>query len=224
MKTNAMKRTTLCGLGVALLFAAPALADGTTQYTDRTTFENALDTIILDDYEAEGYRHGDIIDTQDTDTHSNAHMSGILGETDYFTTGWDNMNKVIFRVPDRHYCAGCNGSFELSFTTTSVGSASGVYGVGLDIEAISFSDPYHVFVTFGDDSTLDVALHWEPGSYFWGITSKLDIKSIHIGLVNGGSTTEGYFEMDNLTIGNVPAPGVLVMLGIAGLAHRRRRR
>ena len=214
------KTTTVCGLGAALIFAVPALADGTNQYTDRASFESHLGTIILDDFEAEGYLHGDVSDGDNLDIHTNAHMSGILGETDYFTTGFNNWNFIVARAPGHRYCAGCNGSFRWSFTTTSVGSDSGVYGVGFDI--FSNSLPYHAFVTFGDDSTLDVAL--PVGNSFWAITSKLDIKSIHLGLANGGSTTGGYIEIDNLTIGNVPAPGVFVMLGMAGLAHRRRRR
>lgn len=217
-----MRKTTVCGLGAALLFAIPALASGTTQYTDRTSFESALGTIVLDDFEAEGYLHGDISDSTFLDHHSNLHMSAILGETDYFTTGFDNWNLIVGNKGQNHtYCAGCNGSYELGFTTTSVGSASGVFGVGFDILNNNFP-LYHAFVTFSDDSTLDVELPDQDS--FWGITSSLDIRSIHLGLANGGSTTGGNFVIDNLTIGNVPAPGVLVMLGVAGLASRRRRR
>ncbi len=212
-----MRETTVCGLGAALLFAMPALADGTNQYNDRATFEAALGTIILDDYSAAGYLAGDVVDDVTFDAHSNAHMSAVLGETDYFNTGFGDWNLILSSGQAR-YCAGCNGSYELSFTTTSVGTASGVYGAGLDILT---NTNYHAFVTFGDNSTLDVVL---PTSGFWGITSKLDVTSIHIGLAGGGSTTGGYMEMDNLTIGNVPAPGVLVMLGLGGFAYRRRRR
>ena len=71
-----MRKTTVCGLGAALLFAVPALADETTQYTDRATFESALGTIVLDDFEAEAYLHGDVIDGDTVDVHTNAHMSG----------------------------------------------------------------------------------------------------------------------------------------------------
>ncbi len=194
----------------------PVLAEGTTQYSDRATFEAALGTIILDDYTAADYLHGDVSDGGTLDIHSNAHMSGVLGETDYVSTGFNNWNFVLSSGTNR-YCAGCNGSYRLSFTTTSVGTASGVYGAGLDI----LSSTYFAFVTFGDGSTLDVAL---PSSGFWGITSNLDITSIHMGNSGGGSTTSGYMEMTNLTIGDVPAPGVLAMLGVAGFARRRRRR
>ena len=218
-----MRKTTVCGLGAALLFAIPALASGTTQYTDRTSFESALGTIVLDDFEAEGYLHGDILDFTYLDQHSNAHMSGILGETEYFTTGFNSWNFIFGpEGGNKAYCAGCNGSFRLIFTSTSVGTASGVYGAGFDVLSNSPALPYHAFITFGDNTTLDVAL--PSGASFFGITSKLDIQSIHLGLAGGGFTTSGSFLMDNLTIGNIPAPGVLVLLGLAGFASRRRRR
>lgn len=221
-RRRTMKRTTLFGVGGALLFAAPALAGGTTQYNDRATFESQLGTIILDDFQAEGYLHGDLVDEDFIDIHTNAHMSGILGETDYFTTGFDNANIITPFQGDHAYCAGCNGSFELGFTTTSVSSTNGVFGAGFDIEFNQADLPYHAFVTFGDFSTLDVAL--PAGVSFWAITSSLDIRSIHLGLADGGFTQDGGFVIDNLTIGNVPAPGVLGLLGVAGLAARRRRR
>ena len=218
-----MKKTTVCGLGAALLFAVPALADGTTTYTDRATFESALGTIVLDDFEHPDYLHGDVIDDDLVDIHTNAHMSGILGETEYFTTGFNNWNFIFGpEGGNKIYCAGCNGSFRLIFTSTSVGTASGVYGAGFDVLTNSSAVPYHAFITFGDNTTLDVAL--PVGASFFGITSKLDIQSIHLGLAGGGFTTSGSFLMDNLTIGNIPAPGVLVLLGLAGFASRRRRR
>ena len=98
-----------------------------------------------------------------------------------------------------------------------------MFGAGFDVEVNSSALPYHAFVTFGDNSTFDVAL--PAGASFWAITSSLDIQSIHLGLANGGTTQQGSFRMDNLTIGNVvPAPGVLALLGVAGFAYRRRRR
>ena len=122
------------------------------------------------------------------------------------------------------YCAGCNGSFRLTFTSTSVGTASGVFGVGMDIISNSPStSPYTAFVTFGDNSTQDFLL---PGDgTFWGITDSTLIKSIHIALSNNG-TQGGYFVIDNLTIGASavpePASGVLVLAGIAGWVLKRK--
>jgi hypothetical protein len=153
---------------------------------------------------------------------NDATMSAVLGETDYTSTGFPNHNLV----PNGYYCAGCNGSFQLGFTTTSVGDASGVFGVGIDILSNSQSLPYHAFVTFGDASTIDYLL---PGAgTFWGINSPLNIASIDFGLINGGTTVSGSFAIDNLTIGSaaVPAPATLALfgLGLAGLGWSRRKK
>ncbi|MGI9014158.1 MAG: hypothetical protein ACR2GY_07910 [Phycisphaerales bacterium] len=199
-------------VALAAITAAPAFAGGT-QYNNRATFEAQLGTFITDGYDSPPYGAGFQI-------YNNATMSAFLGETDYFTTGFNNLN---IKQSNGTYCAGCNGSFRLSFTTTSVGNATGVFGAGVDILANSSSLPYHAFITFGDNTTLNVAL--PVGASFFGITSNDLITSIHFGLANGGSTTAGSFVIDNLTIGDaVPAPGVLALFGAAGVISRRRRR
>jgi len=184
-------------------FTIPAMGGGTTQYNDRATFESQLGTFIVDGINDKAYQHGDSFDGDTIDIHTNAQMSSIIGETDYFTTFFTNHNIIFNSANDPRYCAGCNGSFELSFTTTSVGSVSGVFGAGFDIETNSAALPYHAFITFGDSSTLDVPI--PPGVSFWGITSNLDIQSIHFGLENGGSTAEGSFAIDDITIGDSAA-------------------
>ena len=191
-------------------------------YSDRASFEATLDTIITDDYSAAGYTAGDIVNTPTFDIHSDSNMSSILGETDYTTTGHLNTNLIIRQATDPRYCAGCNGSFNLGFTTTSVGDASGVYGVGFDIFQ---SSGYDAFATFSDGSTMNFDLG--TGDSFFGLTQDIGITSIHLGLANGGTTTDGYLEMDNLTIGNaVPEPATLALfgLGLAGLGFARKKK
>jgi MYXO-CTERM domain-containing protein len=149
-------------------------------------------------------------------------MSSVLGETDYQTTGFSNLNIIFNQASDARYCAGCNGSFRLTFTSTSVGTASGVYGAGFDIEHNSATD-YFAFITYGDNTTDNINL--PANASFFGVTSDVAVKSIHIGLTNGGSTTGGSISIDDLTIGSaVPAPGALALLAAAGFASRRRRR
>lgn len=149
-------------------------------------------------------------------------MSAVLGETNYQSTGFNNNNLVF----SQFYCAGCNGSFKLDFTSTSLSTTSGVFGVALDILGNSFL-PYTAFITFGDNTTSNIAL---AGVSFFGITSQSSIKTIDFGLPNGGTTTQGSFVIDNLTIANsatnVPESttilGSLTALGFGTLFKKRR--
>jgi len=120
----------LAALGVP---GIPAQAATLSFYTDRATFEAALVAMVTDHYDSPPYPAVWAI-------HSDAAFSAFLGETDYHSTGFENTN---MRQDSGNYCAGCNGSFLLSFQTTSVTqSGAGVYGVGLDILANSSSLPY----------------------------------------------------------------------------------
>ena len=215
---------------LALALGVFGQANATTVFADRATFEGMLDTFIADPYSTAGYAAGDNTDTANLDVHTNAHMSAVIGETDYRTTGHPETNVIVNQPGDPEYCAGCNGSFELGFTTTSLGSASGIFGVGFDFWNIG-NPQYHAFVTFGDDTTTDYVLpiignEGNPAG-FWGITSDSLIKTIHLGLANGGTTTSGHLGIDNLTIGSsvVPEPTTLLLLGLglAGLGFARRR-
>lgn len=198
-------------------------ASAATTFSDRTLFEPTLNTSVTDDYSNAGY--GTPLSIL-----SDANMSAVLGETTYSSTGFTNHNLIADHGLNNTYCAGCNGSFNLGFASTSVGTSDGVYGVGFDYN--NGSNPtYTAFVTFGDGSTENYALPTTSNSFF-GITSDLLIASMHLGLINGGVSTSGYFYMDNLTIGSVsavPLPAGLPLYG-AGIAllglvgwHRKRK-
>lgn len=206
-------------LGIALAVGATSVSAATVIYNDRATFEAALGDYLVDDFNAAEYGVGDISNGDPLDIHSNAHMSGVLGETDFTSTGFNNWNFILRHADgDSDYCAGCNGSFQFDFGTTSYGDADGVYGAGYDIEA---STQYYAYITYGDNTTENVNL---AGRTFFGVTSDLSVKSIHTGLIDGGSTTSGYIELDNLTIGRVPEPAMLSLLALGGLSLLRRRR
>ena len=181
-----------------------------TVYADRPAFEATLGKSVVDDYENSGY----------TNAQDDLTMSAVVGETDYVATAWTDGDYVgpagdsSGLTASNIYCAGCNGSFRLSFTTSSVGSADGVYGVGF--EFFNSIEPYHAFVTFGDGSTQDIVMDTATTASmaFFGITSPDLIRSIHFGLEDGGATSIGYFGIDNLTLGSpVPLPAALYLFG-----------
>ena len=201
----------------------------TITYTDRATFEGTLGASVIDDYSSSGYNPNNDVNIPDVLT--NAQMNAVLGETDYSTTGFANNNIIIRQDLDPQYCAGCNGSYLLGFTTTSVGNSSGVFGAGFEFANIIPANLYHAFVTFGDSSTADFALPLAADTdvltAFFGITSDLLISTMHLGLANGGTTQGLYFVMDNLTVGAIiPEPSTLTLLAtgllIIGRATRRK--
>jgi hypothetical protein len=218
-------------VSLSLVFVARTAQAATVTYNALAGYQASTGTTVLDTYDV-GYDHGDVVDQPLNDVHTDAHMSGVLGETDYKATGNPNVNIVESQGTNANYCAGCNGSFELIFTSTSVGPASGVFGVGLNFENFIPTVLYHAFVTFGNGTTADFALPFNADlTAFWGITSDLAINKIDFGLPNGGATNNGGFLIDDLRISAaptaaVPEPTSIVLLGsgVATLLIRRRRR
>lgn len=174
---------------LALTVAAPAEAATPTYYDSEAAFLADITKSVTDPYSNPGYGF----------IQNNAVMSAVLGETDYKSTGFDNLNIVSGGV----YCAGCNGSFELSFQTTSVGTAEGVNGVGAKIQFNDPGQPYFAYITFADDTMANIQLP-SAGSY-WGVSSPERIRSIHFGLTMGGVTQGGSFGIDDLTVGDMMA-------------------
>jgi hypothetical protein len=210
------------------LIAASEASANTVFYSDRNLFDAAIGASITDNYESPGYA-GPNGFLQLTD----AKMDKVFGETRYTTTGFLNTNIIddkIFGFNGSHaYCAGCNGSFTLDFTHTTIGNHKGVYGVGFDF--VNNGPPYNAFITFGDKSSVDelLPIEFQPNTGFFGVASTSLIASIALGLPDGGATQSGFFAEDNLTIGTsltaVPLPSTLILfsIGVAGLGFCSRR-
>lgn len=210
-----------------LLSAALATsANASTLYGDgeRSIFEATLSASVTDTYSNPGYAY----------SQSDAAMSAVLGLTGYQATGHLNVNYVY---NGGYYCAGCNGSFLLSFTSPALGG-SGTYGVGFDYANVPtltedpVGQPYVAFVTFGDNTSAEFNLlsdadYIYPLPHFFGITASQKITSIHLGLPGGATTKNGGFSIDNLTVAVVPEPEAYAMLlaglGLLGLIARRRK-
>jgi MYXO-CTERM domain-containing protein len=171
---------------VIMTTASEAEAATPTYYNSLPAFQADITTTVTDDYQNPAYVF----------IQSNAVMSAVLGQTDYFTTGFGELNIVSGGV----YCAGCNGSFELSFQTTTVGNAAGVHGVGMNIQFNDPGTPYFAYITFADGTTANIQL---PGAgSFWGVSAPERVERIHFGLSMGGTTQGGSFGIDNLVIGS----------------------
>jgi hypothetical protein len=231
----------ICKKQLSLLFSVLPLcafvsqANATTIYQTRGAFLSSLTNVIVDDYENPNYKF----------QQTNAEMGAVLGQTKYTSTGQDNVAVVGPELSGHYYCAGCNGSYLMDFQHTSISTNNTVYGVGFDYWADasmygSLSDLYrvHAFVTFGDGSQQDILLNEGPWndfvtSDFLGITSDLGIRSIAVGLANGGASKLVYAAQDNLAIGQkfvtgdseIPEPSSIAVIGLAaaGLSFARRR-
>jgi hypothetical protein len=191
---------------IAIFTLASAPSKAFTIFLDREDFLAELDEVVVDDYSDPGYK----VDSFSID---DAAMSAVIGETQYTSTSFPDFNLVFGET----YCTGCNGSFNLDFTSTSVrpdgrmfaGTSSlGVYGAGFEIVYHEILDddgqpPYEekplvAFVDFfaggrTENFYLPVThtdypdLNVLPEPTFWGITSERLIQSIHVGLEDGNS-------------------------------------
>jgi hypothetical protein len=220
------------GLAGVLAGASSISWSATVTYTSEATFLSQVGPSFTDDYSAPGYAVGDVSNGSAYDYHTDAHMTAVQGQTAYTSTQYSNWNIIGPSFPlqtDPTYCAGCNGTFRLTFTSTSYGSANGVYGVGFNYYNQG-SPQYTAYVTYGNGTTENIALPVTSTGLYFGITSDLLVKSIHFGLANGGTTPNGLFGIDDLTIASSPVPlpaGVWLLLSgggaLVGVARRRRK-
>ena len=202
-------------------------ASAASVYGNEFVFRTQVGATIFDNYSNPGYLTGD----SSTDTpipgatiafFSDQGISNVLGETAYIGDLSSPANIVStssFSGGSRsYYCYGCNWSFTLDFTNTSVTNTGGVYGVGLNIGENQSNAPspniiFDAIVNFADSSTVDYSLPFVPytsqSPVFWGITSDVPISSIHITAPGGGVSGDGSFHLDALTIAGKPSMSIV---------------
>ncbi len=208
--------------GIATLALSAAAQAAPLVFGDRAAFESNLVAQDTDGFDRADYGFGASFSIL-----SDSQMSSARGETDFTSTGFSNTNLVgPINGSAGSYCAGCNGSFQLGFTTTSIGNTDGITAFGIDILDNVSSFAYDAFVSFADGSmeTFDLG----SGPSFFGITSTKRIAAIDFTQANGNPAQSGQFSIDNLTIGEVapiplPAGLPLALLGLGALAGVRLR-
>lgn len=221
----------ISSLALGFLAMADTGSSAAVIYTDSASFSAQLGASLTDTYTAPGYA---------TVSGADAPFSAVFGQTYYHSTGFANANEAggVFANDTSAYCAGCNGSFLLSFGDTSYTQGGGVFGVGFDVEFNPNANTY-AFITFDNNSTLNVLLPTQAtygvaflGPNYFGITSDLGISSINVGAINGG-VSYNTVVIDNLQIGSaakttVPEPATWTMLlvgvGIIGTIFTTTRR
>lgn len=197
------------GLSVATVPAGAAGSGGNavswpisadfTSYTTRPAFDAECDNQFVDDFSNPAYLHGDVSDSDTLDIWTSFGISAVEGETVYASTFFSvpDWNFIVSNNDDPRYCAGCNGSFELDFTSTSYGDANGVICAAFDFQS-DMPDTYAT-VTFGDGTTEDFSLPVGMENFF-GIRSDNRIASIHVGGPQGASTNDMFLIADDVTI------------------------
>jgi hypothetical protein len=221
-----MHATHLLSLAAAAAIAAvcSAPAESVTIFDSRAEFTAVAGVLLTDDYEDPGY----------AEFQDDASMNAVKGLTRYETTFFADFDEVIDVAGQHVYSGGfTSGSFRLDFTADSLGG-SGVRAVGFDY-GNDLTSPYVAFVRFADGSSQNFLLNAAPFGLarlpdFFGLTSDVEITEIHVGLADGGATSENIFAMDDLSVANpVPEPGAAMLLGMGvvtlavarGRSHRR---
>ncbi|MDP7030010.1 MAG: PEP-CTERM sorting domain-containing protein [Phycisphaerales bacterium] len=126
-----------------------------------------------------------------------------LGENDWSIVANNGGTTVALCDGGAYY-----GTFEyFSYSTSTATSVFGTIWLGLDLAAGDYT--VYMTDTYGDG--------WAWGSFVGGLAVSGDVVSSVYKSLPSGSFTSFTFTV-------VPAPGAMALLGLAGLASRRRRR
>lgn len=196
----------LAPIALAACAASPALA-GVIVFDDRAAFDAFGLTMP-----------GTAVSTETFESVSGFAAGGFTGNfgqaAEWFANSMDGMiakNGVI-------RAATANSSVTFSFRSSQV------YGIGGDFFYSSSSGSFvpGLMILNLSDGTSYVRNVTSPETFagFWSLGSAISSLSI---TPFGAAGAANYVATDNMAIGYVPSPGAIALLGLAGMASRRRR-
>jgi hypothetical protein len=199
-----MKNLLLCVIAVSNLAGVATAA--VTEYTDRVSFEAALGSFTLLDFEGLGNQVnlGQSVDFGDLNVANAGNVYAIdggFGAPSGQIGDQNNQNTIITLQPGY-------GALGMD-----MGLLFGAGSINLTLR-----DEFGNVVASGSRNVSDNDVLGLPGSTFYGwISDSDDLMSLQL---NQG----GFPTIDNAIFGRIPAPGSLAVLGLAGVTAVRRRR
>ena len=126
--------------------------------------------------------------------------------------------------------------YQMSDTDGTMGLTIDDFGAGVNVSfaifiaTTGYEDADYITISYGDDILLDLGngddggLAMEEAAGTWMFIEASDVSgSLEIAFGSNSGTEAVFIDAINIWTGAIPAPGALALLGLAGLASRRRR-
>ena len=126
--------------------------------------------------------------------------------------------------------------YQMSDTDGTMGLTIDDFGAGVNVSfaifiaTTGYEDADYITISYGDDILLDLGngddggLAMEEAAGTWMFIEASDVSgSLEIAFGSNSGSEAVFIDAINIWTGAIPAPGALALLGLAGLASRRRR-